>query len=319
MSTYTTAISEAKKLLDAGELVAIPTETVYGLAAKGTDENAVKKIYNAKGRPSTNPLILHFGSLAQIRPFVATISNEVVLLAQKFWPGPLTLLLPKSKLVPDCITSGLPRVAVRIPNHPLALSLLKTLDYPLAAPSANPSGYISPTTAAHVKAQLGDKVSLILDGGPCSKGLESTILGWDESGIPIIYRKGIVTAEAIEKVLQKAPRFQTKQTVEAPGMLSSHYAPKTKTLVVDDLDAETAKYPHLKVGTIAFNNTNATSAFKNIVLSPEGSLEIVASKLYAAMHEMDNAAADIILIEKIPDIGIGKAINDRLKRAVTKP
>ena len=200
-------ITRAKAYLEQGALVAIPTETVYGLAANGTSKTAIQSIYTAKGRPSNNPLILHFPNLEKIRPFVDGITEDVKLLANAFWPGPLTLLLPKSDMVLDIVTAGLPRVAVRVPNHPKTLALLEQLDFPLAAPSANPSGYISPTQASHVEQQLGDKIAMVLDGGACKKGLESTILGWDAQGQPTIYRKGVITAEAIEKVLhQTAPK-----------------------------------------------------------------------------------------------------------------
>ncbi|WP_350286240.1 L-threonylcarbamoyladenylate synthase [uncultured Croceitalea sp.] len=312
-------IAAAKELLDNGRLVAIPTETVYGLAANGTNILAIKKIFEAKGRPSNNPLILHFSGLDALSPYVTTISTDAKLLAEAFWPGPLTLLLPKSNKVPDSITAGLTRVAVRIPQHPLTQELLGILDYPLAAPSANPSGYISPTRPSHVQKQLGDKIPLILDGGPCTKGLESTILGWDDNGTPTIYRKGVITAEAIEKVLHQLPHNHQSKTLEAPGMLSSHYAPRTKTVLADAIDQTIAQYKKLKIGIIRFHSTikGDPKANVEIVLSDKGSLEEVAKNLYAAMHELDGQELDLIVIEKAPETGIGKAINDRLQRSTT--
>lgn len=308
-------VSLAKAALDTNKLVAIPTETVYGLAANGTSAVALKKIFEAKGRPINNPLILHFKDVEDIRPFVTELTNEVSILASHFWPGPLTLLLPKSGKVPEIVTAGSNRVAVRIPNHPVALQLLKILDYPLAAPSANPSGYISPTLPEHVEKQLGEKISLILDGGPCQSGIESTILGW-ENGLPIIYRKGVITAEQIGAVLGKIPQFKGKtEVLEAPGMSSSHYAPNTRTLVTHELEKVIEKHIHKKIGLITFNKQTGFKLEKEIVLSPESSLEEMAQKLYASMHELDELGLDLIIIEKAPAEGIGKAINDRLQRS----
>ncbi len=313
-----TDIIRARDYLNEGQLVAIPTETVYGLAANATSTKAVQRIYKAKGRPSTNPLILHFSSLAAIRPYTKEIPEEVEVLAKAFWPGPLTLLLPKSGLVPDIVTAGLPRVAVRIPNHPKTLTLLRQLDFPIAAPSANPSGYISPTTAAHVKQQLGDKVAFVLDGGPCARGLESTILGWNEDGYPTMYRKGVITAEAIENVLHRLPENHKSKTVEAPGMLSSHYAPHTLTVLATDVTMAINEQQGKRIGLISFEKQYQNSLHgiqKEMVLSKDGSLEEVAQKLYAAMHTMDDGELDVIIIEKVPETGIGKAINDRIQRS----
>lgn len=236
-------------------------------------------------------------------------------LAEQFWPGPLTFLLPKSVMVPEIVTAGLNRVAVRIPNHPLTLKLLLELDYPLAAPSANPSGYISPTRPEHVEKQLGNKIDLILDGGFCESGIESTILGW-ENDVPIIYRKGVITIEQIGQVLGQTLRFHEKDSaLEAPGMLSSHYSPNTKTLVVDDVKETVTMHTGKKIGLIVFKEKTGLKVDKEIVLSPKASLEEMAKKLYAAMHELDDFNLDIIIMQKAPEIGIGKAINDRLKRS----
>jgi len=311
-------IVRAKEYLDQGALVAIPTETVYGLAANGTSKMAIQKIYKAKGRPSSNPLILHFPNLAAMQPYVGKMTEEVRLLANAFWPGPLTLLLPKSDLVLDTVTAGLPRVAVRVPNHPKTLELLRQLDFPLAAPSANPSGYISPTKASHVKQQLGNKIAMVLDGGECTRGLESTILGWDETGHPTIYRKGVITAEAIENVLHKLPQNHISKTLEAPGMLSLHYSPNTTTIISANIGKTVQEHPKKTIGLISFHKHYQTSVegiTNEIVLSTAGSLNEVAKKLYAAMYTMDNLGLDVIVIEKVPETGIGKAINDRLVRS----
>ncbi len=320
MEPKNTDITRAKAFLEKGDLVAIPTETVYGLAANGTSKAAIRSIYSAKGRPSNNPLILHFPNLEKIRPFVNGITEDVRLLADAFWPGPLTLLLPKSDMVLDIVTAGLPRVAVRVPNHPITLALLEQLNFPLAAPSANPSGYISPTQASHVEQQLGDKIAMVLDGGACKKGLESTILGWDGQDQPTIYRKGVITAEAIEKVLHQLPKNHKAKTLEAPGMLSLHYSPNTRTIISEDIQEAISMHGKKSIGLISFKKyyqSDLTGITKEITLSATGSLEEVAQKLYAAMHAMDLLRLDLIIIEKVPETGIGKAINDRLSRSAT--
>ena len=318
LARITKNIVDAKISLDADQLVAIPTETVYGLAAKGTSPIALKKIFVAKGRPANNPLILHFKDFESIRPFVRSLNDEVKLLADEFWPGPLTLLLPKSDAVPGIVTAGSERVAVRVPNHQKTLGLLRSLDYPLAAPSANPSGYISPTLPKHVEKQLGNKIGLILDGGACQSGIESTILGWEDN-IPVIYRKGVITAEQIGAILKTIPRFNEKTKVlEAPGMLSSHYAPNTTTLVVDDVKTSLRLFHNKKVGLLLFKENHDVSVEEKMVLSASGTLEEMAQNLYAEMHRLDLLGLDIIMIEKAPEIGIGKAINDRLQRSATK-
>ncbi len=320
LAIITKNIYTAKGFLDDGNLVAIPTETVYGLAANGTDTEALKKIFETKGRPINNPLILHFTSLESMAPYVCGIPEAVKLLARNFWPGPLTLLLPKSSEVPEVVTAGSARVAVRIPNHPLTLDLLQVLDYPLAAPSANPSGYISPTKPEHVQQQLGDKIPLILDGGPCKSGIESTILGWDETFQPVIYRPGTITLEEIARVLNTTPRVNREAKVLlAPGMSSSHYAPQTPTITTKDVKSVIEQYEGKKVGLIAMKNSYPEKHVvkKEFVLSPNGSLSEIARKLYAAMYSLDTMDLDVIIIELAPDEGIGKAINDRLVRSST--
>lgn len=308
----------AKATLDANELVAIPTETVYGLAANGTSLVALKKIYKTKGRPSNNPLILHFKNADDLTPFISKVTSEIALLATHFWPGPLTLLLPKSDRVPKMVTAGSDRVAVRVPNHALTLKLLQTLDYPLAAPSANLSGYISPTQPSHVQKQLGSKIGLILDGGSCKRGIESTILGW-ENDLPIIYRKGVITSEEIGQILGRIPKFKNKVDVlEASGMSSSHYAPNTKTLVVENIHESVSYHASQKIGLIVFNEKTGLKVESEIVLSPKSSLKEMAQKLYASMHQLDSMGMDVIIIQKAPEEGIGVAINDRLQRSAYK-
>ncbi len=321
MAQITKKIELAKTFLDAEELVAIPTETVYGLAAKGISTKALKKIFEAKGRPINNPLILHFKDVKSIAPFVDGLTEEIHTMAEHFWPGPLTLLLPKSPQVPEIVTAGLERVAVRIPNHSKTLELLALLDYPLAAPSANPSGYISPTRPKHVERLLGNKIPLILDGGPCDSGIESTILGW-EGNTPVIYRQGGIPMEDIEKVLGRKPRIHQKSEVlHTPGMSLSHYAPNTKTIVTKDILEHLQHYHDRdqKVGLISFQKhpTAQKSIAKEIVLSKDGNLEEMARKIYDAMHQLDSLGLDVLIIETAPEKGIGNAINDRLYRSAS--
>ena len=211
----------AARLLAGGKLVAIPTETVYGLAANALDEYAVEQIFVTKGRPHFNPLIIHIGAKQELSKYVTEVPEMAQRLIDAFWPGPLTLLLPKKEIVPDLITASLPRVAVRMPNHPLTLQLLQSLDFPLAAPSANPFCYISPTRAVHVEQQIGEKIPYILDGGACEQGLESTIVGF-EKGLPVVYRLGAITPEAIEAVAGQI-KIHQKVSVQpvGPGMLPS--------------------------------------------------------------------------------------------------
>jgi L-threonylcarbamoyladenylate synthase len=206
-------IEKAKSLLMQGDLVAIPTETVYGLAGNALDPEAVALIFETKNRPSFDPLILHTSSIGRVEDFVSSFPEKLKILAESFWPGPLTLLLPRKSVVPDLVTSGLDRVAVRVPKHPLTLALLESLDFPLAAPSANPFGYISPTRPEHVEAQLGEKIPYILDGEACDVGLESTIVGLEEDEI-VIYRLGGLEISAIEKLVGRS-----KSKITAPAIL----------------------------------------------------------------------------------------------------
>ncbi|MBL7984887.1 MAG: threonylcarbamoyl-AMP synthase, partial [Flavobacteriales bacterium] len=223
-------LQQAAALLREGKLVAIPTETVYGLAANAYDAEAVLRIFEVKNRPTFDPLIVHVRDSDQVQEVARTIPPEALALMDRFWPGPLTLVLPKQPRVPDIVTSGLDTVGVRMPAHPMALELLRSLDFPLAAPSANPFGYISPTTAQHVGDQLGERIPYILDGGPCAVGVESTIIGWEE-GLPVLYRPGGLPLEAIEQVIGSV-RPQVKHVLPAaPGMIESHYAPRKPLFV----------------------------------------------------------------------------------------
>lgn len=313
-----TDLSYAKQQLVAGELVAIPTETVYGLAANALSASAVTKIFAAKDRPSFDPLIVHTHAWDRVDQWVTDIPEIAHRLAAAFMPGPLTLLLPKKKLIPDIVTAGLARVGIRIPSHPMTQSLLATLEFPVAAPSANPFGYISPTTAQHVADQLGDKVSYILNGGPCQVGVESTIIAF-EAGRAVILRKGGTPIEAIEAIIGPVlVKAHSTSNPQAPGMLKSHYAPKIPFLL-GDLPQLIEQEQGKRLGILSFNQRQVhQDIIFQKVLSPAGNLSEAAQGLFAAMREMDQMDLDIILAEHLPEEGLGRAINDRLRRAAAR-
>jgi L-threonylcarbamoyladenylate synthase len=310
-------IAKAKQILEAGDLVGIPTETVYGLAGNALDADAVAKIFETKNRPSFDPLILHTSRVDLALDFVIEIPEALKPLAAAFWPGPLTLLLPRKSIVPDLVTSGLDTVAVRIPSHPLIRDLLAALDFPLAAPSANPFGYISPTQASHVNDQLGEKIAYILDGGSCEVGLESTIVGL-EDGQVTVYRLGGLDIKQIEGVVGKVQVMTySSSNPKAPGLLKSHYAP-TKPFVLGDLKKLIKEYTNkgIEFAVLSFKDSfHSMIGERNFVLSPEADLHEAAKNLFAAMRILDSMDVSVILAELLPDKGLGKAVNDRLRRA----
>ena len=312
-------IKQAKESLDKGNLVAIPTETVYGLAANAFDEESVLKIFEAKNRPSFDPLIVHVSSFSFAEKITEEIPESAKKLAKAFWPGPLTLVLKKNDSIPLSVTSGMDTVAVRVPNHPLTLQLIKSLDYPLAAPSANPFGYTSPTQVFHVNNQLGNEVDYILDGGNCKVGIESTIVSCLDGKIEVL-RLGGVTVEEIEKVLGSSVdeiRISSNQP-EAPGMLTSHYSPGKK-IIIGNIDHNLRKFPRARVGVLSFKRTfKNLNITKQVALSPKGDMKEAAKNLFGAMRKLDSRAVEFILAEEVPDEGLGKAINDRLLRASQK-
>lgn len=309
-------LQNAKQFLTKGEIVAIPTETVYGLAANAFDEKAIQKIFEIKNRPLYNPLIVHIKSIDYLDVIATDIPPMARKLAETFWPGPLTLVLPKNENIPSIVTSGKNTVAVRMPSHPLTLELLNQLDFPLAAPSANPFGYISPTTAEHVKKQLGTKIRMIIDGGACKKGIESTIIGF-ENEKPILYRVGALSKDQIEKCIGTiSAKTNASASPEAPGMLTKHYSPKTKFEVSETIEYSILNHKGKNIGFILFSKLNTTLSIDNCVfLSQNQDLDEAAANLYAAMHEMDDKKYDLIIAERFPNIGIGISINDRLQRA----
>ncbi len=305
----------AKQLLEKGELVAIPTETVYGLAGNALNEKAVLEIFKVKNRPQFDPLIVHVANISRAKELVEAFPAKAEKLAARFWPGPLTVLLKKKSFIPDLVTSGLDTVAIRCPDHDLTRALLQTLSFPLAAPSANPFGYISPTRPEHVNEQLGEKIKYILDGGDCAVGIESTIIGF-ENEMPIVYRLGGLSLEKIESVIGKVSmQLNSSSNPKAPGQLQSHYAP-TRKMKLGNINDLLRLYGTERVGVITFQKhiENIDSGHQ-IILSPTGNLEEAAQKLFASLRIMDKNDIDIILAEEVPDVGLGKAINDRLRRA----
>jgi L-threonylcarbamoyladenylate synthase len=291
--------------------VAIPTETVYGLAANAFNSDAVLKVFQVKQRPSFDPLIVHVGRKEDAGRIFSKIPKEAEALIERFWPGPLTLVLRKSQVIPDIVTSGMDTVGVRMPDHPLTLQLLRSLPFPLAAPSANPFGYISPTTAEHVLAQLSGSIPYVLDGGPCKVGVESTIIGVEE-GRWTLYRAGGIPVELIEDVIGKVDPSVGKILPVAPGMLASHYAPR-KPLHVGNIQELMHRFNGKRIGIISFKQSYSVEECE--VLSPAGDIAEAAKDLFSAMRRLDASSVDVILAESFPSTGLGRAINDRLQRA----
>ncbi|MFY8068610.1 MAG: L-threonylcarbamoyladenylate synthase [Flavobacterium sp.] len=316
MIKISTDLLQAKNILEKEGLVAIPTETVYGLAGNIYSIKAIDNIFKTKNRPANNPLIVHIDSYEKLADLVEEIPEKAKKLAEVFWPGSLTLVLKKKKSVPYTITAGKETVAVRIPNHPLTLELLKQLDFPLAAPSANPFGSISPTSAQHVIDYFKDTLEMVLDGGNCKNGIESTIIGFENEN-PILYRLGSISVEEVESIVGPLKILNKNNSSPiAPGMLSRHYAPKTKTIVSENINEELKKYPNLKIGLLLFNDDiDYNENIVKEILSNNKDLEEAATNLYAAMHRLDRKNLDLIIAEKFPNKSLGKSINDRLKRA----
>ncbi|MDA1108161.1 MAG: L-threonylcarbamoyladenylate synthase [Proteobacteria bacterium] len=312
-------IEAAVHVLRAGGVVAFPTETVYGLGADALNPAAVERIFAIKGRPAHHPLIVHLADAAQLPHWARDIPKDAHILAGHFWPGPLTLILKRTPQVPDCVTGGQDTVGLRVPGHPVALALLRAFGGGIAAPSANRFGRVSPTTAAHVHAELGNDVDMILDGGPCRVGLESTIVSLVGER-PVILRPGAITAGQIEELLEvKIDELSDVETPRAPGMLKMHYAPRTPLRLVlaaqwgQELARQVAQGKHSAVlSTIPENSAvpKATAYFL-MPADPEG----YAHRLYAALREADHAGCDVILVAEPPPGEDWLAIRDRLTRA----
>jgi L-threonylcarbamoyladenylate synthase len=309
-------IARGAKLIEQGGLVAFPTETVYGLGGNAFDAEAVARIFEAKQRPSFDPLITHIADLAMLDRIADVRDDRVLQAAERFWPGALTLVVPKRTCIPDLATSGLPTMAVRMPAHPVALSLIRGSTGAVAAPSANPFGFLSPTTAGHVEAQLGDRVDLILDGGACPVGVESTVL--DLTGkTPTILRPGGIPAEALGEAFGEVAVLDRKvASPTAPGQLPMHYAPR-KPLQVVDSPADVSN--RSRAGALVFGDVAADGfrAVRN--LSPEANPVKAASNLFAMLHELDcEPDVDVIYAMRIPEEGIGVAVMDRIYKASQK-
>ncbi len=316
MQTQTgTDIAFAAALLRNGELVAIPTETVYGLGANALNPEAVLKIYETKGRPTFNPLIVHVHDANEFSKYASFVPELVKTLAAKFSPGPLTFVLPKKSIIPDIVTGGGDTVALRVPGHPLTLKLLSQLDFPLAAPSANPFGYISPVNAMHVTDQLDGMIPYILDGGPSMIGVESTVVMVENNKL-VVLRLGGVSIEDLKDVVGELElRINSSSDPKSPGQLKSHYAPKIP-LVTGKLEELLSTYADKKNAVLTFTESvRSANCIANEILSPSGDLHEAARNLFTALRKLDNSGAEIILAEKFPDHGLGLAINDRLERA----
>lgn len=310
-----TDIKLAVELLQQGQLVAIPTETVYGLAANALNEEAVLRIYETKGRPSFNPLIVHVHDAEQFSRYAIEVHPLFRILAEKFSPGPLTYVMPKKSIVPDIVTGGGDTVALRVPGHPLTLKLLSQLDFPLAAPSANPFGYISPVLAEHVAEQLNGKIPYILDGGHSMIGLESTVVTVENSKL-IVLRVGGVPVEDLRAVAGDVElRINQSSNPKSPGQLKSHYAPRIP-LMLGDIGQMIKGLPGKKLALLVFSDRmHENLVVAQEVLSPSRDIKEAARNLFSALRKLDKSNADIILAERFPEFGFGLAINDRLERA----
>lgn len=310
------SVDRAAALLRAGGLVALPTETVYGLGANALAPEAVLRIFEAKQRPSFDPLIVHVPCFSDVERVAHIEHNEVAKrLAEAFWPGPLTLVLPKRSCVPDLVTSGLDTVAVRVPAHPVMRAVLSRAACPIAAPSANPFGYVSPTTAAHVAQQLGDKVDMILDAGACRIGLESTIVAFEEEG-PVVLRYGGLSLEALRTVVPEIREgVRVLERPLAPGQLARHYAPRTRLRLLNSLGEDRPSSPVLLVvaGQVE------TDAYQEVLaLAPNEDLSVAAANLFAMLRRLDESGYDSVDVLACEERGLGKAIMDRLRRATVR-
>ena len=291
--------AEAVRILRDGGIVALPTETVYGLAANALDEAAVARVFRVKGRPPAHPLIVHLSDVSAVEQWAARVPDAAMRLAEQFWPGPLTLILPKTPMVPLCVTGGQESVGLRVPNHPLALAVLRAFGGGIAAPSANRYGAVSPTTAEHVRRDLGDEVDLILDGGPCVVGVESTIVSLMDAH-PIILRPGGVTREAIEDVLGCSVPVTQASATRVPGQVDTHYAPRAVVILLPrtELEAHAAEL--------------TTQGHRVRVLSSQ---DVAPAALFASLRRADDERIDVILAAIEHETGMGLAIADRLRKA----
>ncbi|MBX7183258.1 MAG: threonylcarbamoyl-AMP synthase [Bacteroidia bacterium] len=310
------SLQDAASFLQQGELVGIPTETVYGLAANALDEKAVQKIFQVKNRPLFNPLIVHVADVSHFERYAEWIPEKCFQLAKAFAPGPLTFVLPKKTIVPDHTTGGGNSVALRIPNHPLTLELLHKIDFPLAAPSANPSGYISPVTARHVYDQLNGFLPYILDGGPCMVGIESTVVAFEQGRIKVLRLGGLSLEQLREVAGDIELEVNQSSNPKSPGQLTSHYAPRTP-LILGQLPILMEQNKGKRIGIIGFGDLPVEWKKEHVVLnlSEQGSTFEAGATIFWVMRELDGMSLDVILAQPLPEHGLGAAVNDRLQRA----
>lgn len=311
-------LARLARVLREGGLVAVPTETVYGLAANALDAAACRRIFRAKGRPASDPLIVHIHSLEQLAE-IAEPNSAALELARAFWPGPLTLVLPRRDVVPAVVSSGLPSIAVRMPGHPLFRRLLRKTGIPLAAPSANPFGYVSPTSAAHVVAGLGNRIGHILDGGGCRIGVESTIVDIREPRAPRLLRPGAITRAELERVLGRRVGVARRQTAPrapvAPGLLARHYSPRTPSVLHDRIDHAAAARSASDQAWIFVTRPPDLAGPNIFWLSERGDVQEAARRLFETLRLVDNQRFTRLHFERVQGSGLADAINDRLERA----
>ncbi|SFH56649.1 L-threonylcarbamoyladenylate synthase [Planctomicrobium piriforme] len=317
----TTDVAQAAAILRSGGLVAFATETVYGLGANALVELAVARVFAAKQRPTFDPLIVHLADANDLATVACDVPEPAQRLIEAFWPGPLTLVLPKQPVVPDLVTAGLGTVAVRVPAHPMARELIRLSGVPIAAPSANPFGRISPTTAQHVLDFLSEEIDMVLDGGACVVGVESTVLECSADGSVRLLRPGGLTIEEIEACIgplaARGPTILDQHSPQvSPGLLAQHYAPRTRLLIVEDWAA--APYGE-NTGVLAFTAIASPENYGAVeILAPDGSLETATARFFAALRRLDEADVELIIAQRFPDHGLGRALNDRLIRAAGK-
>ena len=322
---FNAAVGRAVELLRAGDVVALPTETVYGLAANALDPTAVARIYQVKGRPSQNPIIVHVSSVEMAKRCVAEWPEPANKLAGAFWPGPLTLVLRRAKVIPEIVTAGGPTVGVRWPSHPFIQAVIRECDFPLAAPSANPATQLSPTNADHVRHQLGDKIRLIVDGGQSQVGIESTVVDLTTEP-PSVLRPGMIHEESLiavtgDLVSSRRKMLPGSDALRSPGLMEKHYAPKARLVVLGWRDeaefqaqSSTLKIPESKTHVITHTHIPSGGGLASVSVIPHDA-EAFARAIYAELHRCDEAGADLVIVEELPDAPEWRAIADRLRRA----
>jgi L-threonylcarbamoyladenylate synthase len=308
------SVERAVAALRAGDVVAFPTETVYGLGADALNSSGVAKIFEMKKRPRFDPLIVHIGQKEWLSSFTKEVPPEAQKLIDRFWPGPLTIILEKQPAISDLVTAGLRTVAIRMPSHPVALNLINSLGKPIAAPSANPFGYMSATRAAHVARMFENKLSFVLDGGPCSFGLESTIVAIKDRQV-FVRRYGAVSLEDLRDLVGEVHEKMKHGTVDSPGQLPYHYAPHRPLVIIETPDEVKSSASSV----LLFRTPSKMPVSKRMrILSPHGDLREAAANFFSYLIELDREDVDIIYAEQIPEIGLGKAMMERLKKAEKK-